>query len=56
MGKIKTKNENPFGIRKAPVEIISAQAVTLDDYVSNILSLGKCRPVEDGPCLSGQNS
>ena len=54
MGKNKTKNENPFGIRKSPVEIISAQAVTLDDYVSNLF--GKCRPVEEGPCLSGQDS
>ena len=27
------KNDNPFGIRKSPVEIISAQALTLDDYV-----------------------
>ena len=27
------KNDNPFGIRKSPVEIISAQALSLDDYV-----------------------
>ena len=27
------KNDNPFAIRKSPVEIISAQAVSLDDYV-----------------------
>ena len=27
------KNENPFAIRKSPVNIISAQALTLDDYV-----------------------
>lgn len=27
------KKVNPFGIRKAPVEIISAQAVTLEDYL-----------------------
>ena len=26
------KNDNPFGIRKSPVEIISAQALSLDDY------------------------
>ena len=27
------KNDNPFAIRKSPVEIISVQALTLDDYV-----------------------
>ena len=27
------KKVNPFGIRKAPVEIISAQAVTLEDFL-----------------------
>ena len=27
------KNDNPFAIRKSPVEIISAQALNLDDYV-----------------------
>lgn len=27
------KDNSPFAIRKAPVEIISAQALTLDDYV-----------------------
>ena len=27
------KNDNPFAIRKSPVEIISAQALSLDDYV-----------------------
>ena len=26
-------NNNPFAIRKSPVEIIAAQAVALDDYV-----------------------
>ena len=26
------KNDNPFAIRKSPVEIISAQTVSLDDY------------------------
>ena len=31
------KNDNPFGIRKSPVEIISAQALTLDDYVQRTL-------------------
>ena len=27
------KNDNPFAIRKSPVSIITAQALTLDDYV-----------------------
>ena len=27
------KNDNPFGIRKSPVEIITVQALSLDDYV-----------------------
>lgn len=27
------KNDNPFAIRKSPVEIIPAQALSLDDYV-----------------------
>ena len=26
-------NKNPFAIRKSPMEIITAQAVALDDYV-----------------------
>ena len=30
------KNDNPFGIRKSPVSIITAQALTLDDYVQRI--------------------
>lgn len=30
------KKVNPFGIRKAPVEIISAQAMTLEDYLKRI--------------------
>ena len=30
------KNENPFAIRKSPVNIITAQALTLDDYVQRI--------------------
>ena len=34
------KNENPFAIRKSPVSIISAQALTLDDYVQRILDDG----------------
>ena len=31
------KNENPFGIRKSPVSIITAQALTLDDYVQRTI-------------------
>jgi len=27
------KNDNPFAIRKTPVELITAQTLTLDDYV-----------------------
>jgi len=46
-----SKNKNPFAVRKSPVEIISAQAVTLDDYVENF----GCRPVDLVPCLSGQD-
>ena len=30
------KNDNPFAIRKSPVSIISAQALTLDDYVQRL--------------------
>ena len=29
------KNDNPFAIRKSPVELIGAQAVTVDDFVKN---------------------
>ena len=31
------KNENPFAIRKSPVSIITAQALTLDDYVQRTI-------------------
>ena len=31
------KNDNPFAIRKSPVSIITAQALTLDDYVQRTL-------------------
>ena len=30
------KNDNPFAIRKSPVNIITAQALTLDDYVQRM--------------------
>jgi len=35
------KNDNPFAIRKSPVSIITAQALTLDDYVQ--------RTIDDSP-------
>ena len=35
--KIMAKNDNPFAIRKSPVSIITAQAVTIDDYVQRTL-------------------
>ena len=35
-----TKNDNPFAIRKSPVDLISVQALTLDDYVQRILDDG----------------
>ena len=31
------KNDNPFAIRKSPVSIITAQALTLDDYVQRTI-------------------
>ncbi len=34
--KIMAKNDNPFAIRKSPVSIITAQALTLDDYVQRL--------------------
>lgn len=30
---IMAKNDNPFCIRKSPVELITVQAMSLDDYV-----------------------
>ena len=30
-------NKNPFAIRKSPVSIITAQAVTIDDYVQRTI-------------------
>ena len=38
------KNDNPFGIRKSPVSIITVQALTLDDYVQ--------RDIDDGDRVS----
>jgi len=31
------KDNSPFAIKKAPVEIISAQTLTLDDYVKRVI-------------------
>jgi hypothetical protein len=31
------KNDNPFAIRKSPVDLITAQALTLDDYVQRTI-------------------
>jgi hypothetical protein len=44
------KNDNPFAIRKSPVSIITAQALTLDDYVQRTLDnrdFGGCATVRD---------
>ena len=32
-----SKNDNPFAIRKSPVSIITAQALTIDDYVQRMV-------------------
>ena len=40
------KNDNPFGIRKSPVELITAQTLTLDDYVKRTDQPGS------KPCMS----
>ena len=34
------KNDNPFAIRKSPVDLITVQALTLDDYVQRTLDDG----------------
>ena len=31
------KNDNPFAIRKSPVDLITVQALTLDDYVQRVV-------------------
>ena len=46
-------NDNPFGIRKSPVEIISAQALSLDDYVKRSWEKDNCANAL-GSCLSGR--
>ena len=38
--KIMAKNDNPFAIRKSPVDLITVQALTLDDYVQRTLDDG----------------
>ena len=37
------KNDNPFAIRKSPVDLITAQALTLDDYVKRTLDDNEAR-------------
>ena len=32
-----SKNDNPFAIRKSPVDLITVQALTLDDYVERTI-------------------
>jgi hypothetical protein len=47
-----SKNKNPFAVRKSPVEFISAQAVTLDDYVERRCS----GDFAMAPCISNAHS
>lgn len=47
-----SKNKNPFAVRKSPVEFISAQAVTLDDYVDRFI--GKSCTGDYFPCSTGE--
>ena len=42
--KIMAKNENPFAIRKSPVDLITAQALNIDDYVQRTID-DRDRPV-----------
>ena len=38
------EKKNPFAIRKSPVELISTQAVNIDDYVKKYYNLnGHCQ-------------
>jgi hypothetical protein len=48
-----SKNKNPFALRKSPVEIISAQAVTLDDYIKKRSCGGD---FDMAPCISNAHS
>ena len=41
------KKKNPFGIRKSPVEIISAQALTIDDFLKKSDQTGSCGSIKD---------
>ena len=45
------KKTNPFAIRKSPVEIISVQAASLDDYAKRLMP--DKYPGLPGKCLSG---
>ena len=45
------EKKNPFAIRKSPVELISAQAVNIDDYVKRYDPCG-CVQQWNTPCNS----
>jgi len=46
-----SKNENPFAIRRSPVEIIRAQTVTMEDYIEEYLDPDKrCTGSFDKAC------
>jgi hypothetical protein len=47
------KGDNPFGIRKSPVEIIFAQALSLDDYVKRSCGKDNCANAL-GSCFRGR--
>ena len=47
------KNDNPFGIRKSPVDLITVQALSLDDYVKRSCGKDNCANAL-GSCLSGK--
>jgi len=52
-----SKNENPFAIRKSPVEIISAQALPVGDKVDEYLQKMylKCDSVLAGCGMDAEN-
>ena len=47
------KKTNPFAIRKSPVEIISVQAASLEDYAKRILDIDPDPNSTIRKCLSG---
>lgn len=46
------KKTNPFAIRKSPVEIISVQAASLDDYAKRLMPY-EIPGTPGRKCLSG---